>query len=97
MGLSLFAIFKCELLHYHAELMSRGAPTPPGPSMGDTPAKAVQRPGAGSESGAADGGKVCSTTPADPGTRLCWKASAADPIHLMNFVERLGRRSRGAG
>ena len=37
MGLSLFAIFKCELLHYHAELMSRCAPTPPGPSRGFLP------------------------------------------------------------
>jgi hypothetical protein len=48
MALGLFAIFKRELLHYHAELMRGGAPQHRrAPQSGDIPAKPVQRPGAG--------------------------------------------------
>jgi hypothetical protein len=49
MALGLFAIFKCEVLHYHAELMSRGVPAPPGgrhPSEARHPGHAPKRPGA---------------------------------------------------
>jgi hypothetical protein len=47
MALGLFAIFKCELLHYHAELMRGARQYRRPPQLGDTPAKPVQRPGAG--------------------------------------------------
>ena len=47
MALSLFAIFKRELLHYHAELMGGARQHRRDPQSGDTPAKPVQRPGAG--------------------------------------------------
>jgi hypothetical protein len=40
MALGLFAIFKRELLHYHAELMARGV-SPPSPSIGRQPSEAV--------------------------------------------------------
>jgi hypothetical protein len=40
MALGLFAIFKRELLHYHAELMRGARQTPPGPSIGRHPGEA---------------------------------------------------------